>query len=124
MSDQIEEVVENLKQTSAWQRVFFVIGFGLLFNIVLVPLTLLTLLVQIVFSLFAGAKNDNIAALSAKFIAYMHEVLAFVLFVAEHKPFPFNDFPEMASEEADSAVTPDRGYDQPAAPESGDDPKD
>jgi hypothetical protein len=31
--------------------------------------------------------------LSEKLVAYLVEVLGFLLFTTEHKPFPFNDFP-------------------------------
>ena len=93
MSEQIDELVENLKRPSLWKRVFFTLGFALLFNIILVPLVLLMVLVQVAFSLFAGEKNSNLADLSEKLVAYLVEVLGFLLFTTEHKPFPFNDFP-------------------------------
>ena len=93
MSEQIDELVDNLKRPSLWKRVFFTLGFALLFNIILVPLVLLMVLVQVAFSLFAGEKNSNLADLSEKLVAYLVEVLAFLLFTTEHKPFPFNDFP-------------------------------
>ena len=93
MSEQIDELVENLKRPSLRKRVFFTLGFALLFNIILVPLVLLMVLVQVAFSLFAGEKNRNLADLSEKLVAYLVEVLGFLLFTTEHKPFPFNDFP-------------------------------
>lgn len=93
MSEQIDELVENLKRPSLWKRVFFTLGFALLFNIILVPLVLLMVLVQVAFSLFAGEKNSNLADLSEKLVAYLVELLGFLLFTTEHKPFPFNDFP-------------------------------
>ncbi|MCH9794919.1 MAG: DUF4389 domain-containing protein [Gammaproteobacteria bacterium] len=64
MSEQIDELVDNLKRPSLWKRVFFTLGFALLFNIILVPLVLLMVLVQVAFSLFAGEKNSNLADLS------------------------------------------------------------
>lgn len=93
MSEQIDELVDNLKRPSLWKRVFFTLGFALLFNIILVPLVILMVLVQVAFSLFAGEKNSNLADLSEKLVAYLVEVLGFLLFTTEHKPFPFNDFP-------------------------------
>ena len=93
MSEQIDELVDNLKRPSLWKRVFFTLGFALLFNIILVPLVLLMVLVQVAFSLFASEKNSNLADLSEKLVAYLVEVLGFLLFTTEHKPFPFNDFP-------------------------------
>lgn len=93
MSEQIEELVENLKRPSLWRRVFFTLGFALLFNIILVPLVLLMVLVQVAFAVFTGEKNSNLSELSEKLVAYIVEVLGFLLFTTERRPFPFNDFP-------------------------------
>ena len=93
MSEQIEELVENLKRPSLWKRVFFTLGFALLFNIILVPLVLLMILVQVAFAVFTGEKNNNLLEISGKVVAYIVEVLGFLLFTTEHRPFPFNDFP-------------------------------
>ena len=93
MSEQIEDLVENLKRPSLWRRVFFTLGFALLFNIILVPLVLLIVLVQVAFAVFAGEKNSNLSELSEKLVAYIVEVLGFLLFTTERRPFPFNDFP-------------------------------
>lgn len=93
MSEQIEDLVENLKRPSLWRRVFFTLGFALLFNIILVPLVLLMVLVQVAFAVFAGEKNSNLSELSEKLVAYIVEVLGFLLFTTERRPFPFNDFP-------------------------------
>jgi hypothetical protein len=93
MSEQIEEWVENLKRPSLWRRVFFTLGFALLFNIILVPLVLLMILVQVAFAVFTGEKNNNLLEISEKVVAYIVEVLGFLLFTTEHRPFPFNDFP-------------------------------
>ena len=112
MSEQIDELVENLKRPSLWKRVFFTLGFALLFNIILVPLVLLMVLVQVAFSLFAGEKNRNLADLSEKLVAYLVEVLGFLLFTTEHKPFPFNDFPgsgeinTSAEDDVESEISP------------------
>ena len=102
MSEQIEDLVENLKRPSLWRRVFFTLGFALLFNIILVPLVLLMVLVQVAFAVFAGEKNSNLSELSEKLVAYIVEVLGFLLFTTERRPFPFNDFPGSGISDAGS----------------------
>lgn len=102
MSEQIEDLVENLKRPSLWRRVFFTLGFALLFNIILVPLVLLMVLVQVAFAVFTGEKNSNLSELSEKLVAYIVEVLGFLLFTTERRPFPFNDFPGSGISDAGS----------------------
>ncbi len=105
MSEQLEDVVENLKQTSAWQRVFFTLGFALLFNVVLVPLALLIVLVQVAFTLFTGERNARVLELSEQFVAYIVQIVEFLLFLSEQKPFPFSDFPDGAHSRTADADT-------------------
>ena len=102
MSEQIEDLVENLKRPSLWRRVFFTLGFALLFNLILLPLVLLMVLVQVAFAVFAGEKNSNLSELSEKLVAYIVEVLGFLLFTTERRPFPFNDFPGSGSSDGGS----------------------
>ncbi len=94
LEDEMEEVVDNLKKASVWQRALFTLGFALLFYMILVPLVLLSMLVQVVFWLFTGEANKKIAELSNLIVAFMREILRFLLFLSDKKPFPFSDFPE------------------------------
>mgnify|MGYP000031599254 CR=1 FL=1 len=117
MSDQIEDLVENLKQTSVWQRVFFTLGFALLFNVIIVPLVLLTVLVQVIFALLGGEKNERIAELSEQLLAYVGQLVRFLLFLTEQRPFPFSDFPEptdSSSEDSQAKPTEEEGVSEAA----------
>lgn len=123
MSDQLDDVVENLKKTSVWQRVFFTLGFALLFNLILVPLVLLTTLVQVVFVLFSGEKNENVVELSDKVFAYVSQILRFILFLGDDKPFPFSDFPQPGQQSDEGVSEPEPSAasvppDEPDSPEA------
>lgn len=109
MSEQLEDVVANLKQTSAWQRVFFTLGFALLFNVVLVPLALLMVLVQVIFTLLGGEKNARVAELGEQLVAYIVQIVEFLFFLSERKPFPFSDFPGAVQSAASDMSADEQG---------------
>lgn len=87
-----DEIVENLKKPSAWLRVLFMAGFAVALYVVGVVLLVL-MLAQIVFSLVTGSDNANLRKLGASLSEYVAQILAFLTYNSEEKPFPFTPFP-------------------------------
>jgi hypothetical protein len=87
-----EEIVENLKRPSAWFRVLFMAGFVVALYVTGVVLFVL-MLAQILFSLITGSDNVNLRRLGAGLAEYVAQILAFVTYNSEEKPFPFAPFP-------------------------------
>ncbi|MDP2286388.1 MAG: DUF4389 domain-containing protein [Pseudohongiella sp.] len=87
-----EEFVEHLKNPSAWLRILFMAGFVIALYVSGMILIVL-MLGQIAFSLFTGSDNPNLRRLGASLSAYVAEILAFLTYNTEQKPFPFMPFP-------------------------------
>jgi hypothetical protein len=87
-----DEIVENLKKTSAWLRVLFMAVFVIALYVAGVVLLVL-MLAQIVFSLVTGADNTNLRRLGASLSEYVAQILAFLTYNSEERPFPFAQFP-------------------------------
>ncbi len=87
-----DEIVENLKKTSAWLRVLFMAVFVIALYVAGVVLLVL-MLAQIVFSLVTGADNTNLRRLGASLSDYVAQILAFLTYNSEERPFPFAQFP-------------------------------
>lgn len=87
-----DEMVRNLKQPSAWFRVLFMAGFVIALYVTGVILLVL-MLAQIVFSLLTGEDNINLRRLGAGLASYVSQILAFLTYNSEQKPFPFMPFP-------------------------------
>jgi hypothetical protein len=94
MSEDLDDIVENLREPSAWARVVFMLGFSLVLYMVIIPLTLLLTLTQALFSVFNGEDNDNLRHFGASLLAYISQVVRFLTFNSDERPFPFSDFPE------------------------------
>ena len=54
----------------------------------------LIVVTQFLFSLFTNNPNENILKLSNGFRNYMVQILDFITYQSDEKPFPFSDFPK------------------------------
>jgi hypothetical protein len=54
----------------------------------------LIVVTQFLFSLFTNSPNENILKLSNGFRNYMVQILDFITYQSDDKPFPFSDFPK------------------------------
>lgn len=109
-----DDLVRNLKQPSAWLRVLFMAGFVIALYVAGVILLVL-MLAQIVFSLLTGEDNSNLRRLGAGLATYVSQILAFLTYNTEQKPFPFLPFPA----DAPATVTPSPATPAPAAADPG-----
>ena len=97
-----DDIVENLKRPSVWLRILFMIGFAVALYITAFILLVLVV-AQILFALFSGANNDNLRRFGAALTEYIHQILLYLTFNSEQRPFPFAPFPLL--EMSDTADT-------------------
>jgi hypothetical protein len=106
MSDDLDEVVENVKSGSTWIRILYMVGYFVVLYVVAVVLVFLVA-AQALFSLFAGGDNRNLRLLGLNLAEYVNQIMRFLTFNSEHHPFPFNAFPRLneVDESATAAAT-------------------
>jgi hypothetical protein len=73
-------------------RLLYAVGFGMLAWVVLWVLIVLGV-VQFVFFAISGHANEELKRFSLNLVQYLAELLGFVTFVREARPFPFGPFP-------------------------------
>ncbi|MCH2190943.1 MAG: DUF4389 domain-containing protein [Gammaproteobacteria bacterium] len=84
---------EQFEDKSTWQRILFVALFWLIFHVV--QFVLLAVAVgQCLFKLFTGSSNSQLAQLGHNLSQFVQEILQYVTFNSDRRPFPFNDFPK------------------------------
>ena len=98
MSDEITEIVENIKQPSVWVRVILVLVFAFASYLIILPLILVLTVVQALFALITGNANANLKYFAATLDLYISQIIKFMTYVSEQKPFPFSDLPEVEGE--------------------------
>ena len=93
MPEQLDDLVENVRELSGWVRVLFVIFFIVVLHLIIGPLIVLLALVQALFLIFTTKANENLAGFGSLLVTYVAQILNFVTFNSESRPFPFSDFP-------------------------------
>ncbi|MES3008119.1 MAG: DUF4389 domain-containing protein [Pseudomonadota bacterium] len=99
-----DDIVENLTQPSQWLRVLFMIVLVVALYVVGLMLTLVTV-GQVGFSLVTGSNNDNLRVLGKSLTLYVQQILDFLTYNNEIKPFPFSPFPDSHATDIDSETT-------------------
>lgn len=107
MAEDIDQIVDNLKQPSNWIRVLFMIGFAILLYVIIAPVIFVLMIVQALFVLLTGESNANLKHLGAVLAQYVLQILLFISYNSELRPYPFSDFP---------ATNPDAEFDDPLTP--------
>lgn len=84
---------KQYENKSTWLRILFVALFWVIFHVT--QLVILAVAIgQCLFSLFTGSPNEQLMKLGDNLGRYVQEIIAFVTFNADKRPFPFNDFPQ------------------------------
>ncbi|WP_031434052.1 DUF4389 domain-containing protein [Methylomarinum vadi] len=86
-----EQINENLKKTSTWKRIFFMLIYTVIVGLVRILLWAVILL-QIASTLLTGKCNENILSFGSSLAAYLYHILMFLTFNTEKLPFPFSDW--------------------------------
>ncbi len=88
-----DDIVENLSRPEQWLRVLFMAVLVVGLYVVGLMLTLVTV-GQVLFSLVTGSDNDNLRALGKSLSLYVKQILDFLTYNSEVKPFPFSPYPD------------------------------
>ncbi len=78
---------------AGWQRVLFTAIFWVVFYISQFVLAAIVV-AQCVFTLVGGSPNDQLLRFGDSMSRYVHEILRYVTFNSDQRPFPFSDFPK------------------------------
>ncbi|MCF6208256.1 MAG: DUF4389 domain-containing protein [Ghiorsea sp.] len=92
MSDE-KNVEECIKNKSVWIRLLYMILFTILYSIAEVVIFAVAVY-QFLSVLFTGNKDEKILNLGKSLSAYVYQVLQFLTFNTETKPYPMGDWPE------------------------------
>ena len=84
---------ENIKEQAGWQKVLFVLMFWIVFYVAQMVVAAVAI-AQCLFLLFTGDANQQQRRFGDAVSKYIHDILRYVTFNTEERPFPFTDFPK------------------------------
>lgn len=110
MSDDFDtdRIKHNLKQQDTWLRLVFIVIYGAVLWVTAIVLAFVVLL-QFLSALFTGKTQPNLLRFGGSLAEFVRQIVAYLTFNAEYKPFPFGDWPTAATAApAEEAAAPKR----------------
>jgi hypothetical protein len=89
-------VQENVKNVDTWLRGLFIVIFGIIFY-ALVTIIWLLVIFQFVTAVVSGSPNANLKDFSESLSKYAYQVLRYMTFGTEERPWPFSPWPGSAT---------------------------
>lgn len=86
---------ENIKEPSIWVNFFLKVIYLIFLNFIIPFFGFITLL-QFLFSLGSKKPNDNLISFSKKISIYTYQIINFITYSSDERPWPFNAFPDKA----------------------------
>ena len=99
MTEKLDNIIGNLKQGSAWVRVILMIAFAVVLYVIIPAIVLVLMLTQMLFVFITGDSNDNLRVLGTALSKYIFEVLQFLSYASDNRPFPFSAFPSVENDD-------------------------
>lgn len=87
-----EQFKSNLTSSKHWFRLVFMLLFAVVLYLAAMVVGVLVAL-QFLFSLITGADNHHLRKFGYSLSTYIYDVLKFLSYNSEEKPFPFADWP-------------------------------
>jgi hypothetical protein len=88
-----EEWKDNFLKQGKWIRFFWMVSFSFVYYLSMTVLWLIVFF-QFLFVLITDKRSENISHVSLGFRNYMVQILDYLTYHSEEKPFPFSDFPK------------------------------
>jgi len=92
MGIETERIKEHAKNVDTWVRGLFILIFGVIFYFLYVIIGLLVIF-QFFTKVLTGGLNDNLLQFSRGMTRYVEQILLYITFHSEERPFPFNPWP-------------------------------
>lgn len=83
-----EQLKKNLKDTNQWMRILYMVLFWIVLYFVLV-VTGVIIFIQVLFALISGSDNENLRKFAADLTKYINQIILFLTYNDDRKPFPF-----------------------------------
>lgn len=100
-----EQLKSNLSSSKHWLRLVFMLLFAALLQLASLVMWILVV-VQFVFSLVTGEDNLHLRRFGHSLSTYIYDVLKFLCYSSEEKPFPFADWPAGVNPESKEIISP------------------
>ena len=86
------DIKENAKNVDTWIRGLFIVIFGIIFYFLYIIIGLIVIF-QFLTKVITGGLNANLMQFSLSMNRYVEQILMYITFHSEERPFPFSPWP-------------------------------
>ncbi len=90
----VEELTSEPSRRETWIRALYVILFALIYSVTEIVIVAVVV-VQFGFVLISGDRNQKLLNFGAGLSKFIYQILQYVTFNSEDKPFPFSGWPSV-----------------------------
>ena len=108
-----DEIKKNVKRRGIWLRLLYMIVLVVAFNVAEFVIGVVVVF-QFLTSLLTGAPNVQLLNLGRVVANYLRDIIAFLTFTTEDKPYPFAPWPDGAETAKPKAAKAKRSRKTPA----------
>ena len=113
MPNKVNGIIDRIKDTNSWLRILLMFGY-LVVLYVIALLAVVIMIAQTLFVFASGSPNSNLVIFGEALAEYIKQIIDFLFYKSNTKPFPFAPFPiidfiansESLDQEADVKSTP------------------
>ena len=87
-----KEIEQNLKEKSNWMRLVFMILFAIAYSVAEIVFFALVIF-QFLAKAITGELNEKVSTFSASVVIYIKQILDFLSYADETRPYPLSDWP-------------------------------
>ncbi|MDH5632100.1 MAG: DUF4389 domain-containing protein [Gammaproteobacteria bacterium] len=87
-----EDYKQNIKEQGTWMRGLNILLFTIIYSVTEMVIALVVLF-QFLSVLFTRQTNEQLLDLGQRLSTYVFQILRYVTFNSDDRPFPFSDFP-------------------------------
>lgn len=113
-------IKEHVKNVDTWVRGLYILIFGVIFYF-LVGIIWLLVIFQFITKVLTGELNQYLENISSSLTTFAMQILNYITFQTEYRPFPFNPWPEASGK---STQATESGGDIGVAEETEDETED
>lgn len=98
------ELKENLTAQETWIRGLFLLLFAFILGVSKV-VTGAVVLMQFLFTVFSGEVNENLQRFGASLSRFTYQVMLYLTYNSDEKPFPFKEWPSEPDTELEKSAS-------------------
>lgn len=83
-----EQLKHNLQSTNQWMRILYMLLFWIILYVAM-SVTGILIFIQVLFALITGKDNKNLRTLGKSLATFINQILLFLTYNDDRKPFPF-----------------------------------